>query len=104
MKQTKPTATPPINGSTNVTNKFVAALKTHYSAPLVKTFKQFRDGAIYFAVGLIIIYLANTAMDPSVWQELIVLFGLCLGAVGFVMAMLAQVRMVVSRIYHFFLK
>ena len=87
-----------------MTNKFVAALKAHYSAPLIKTFKQFRDGVIYFAVGLITIYLANSAMEPSAWQELIILFGLCLGAVGFVMAMLAQVRMVISRIYHFFSK
>lgn len=79
-------------------------MKAHYTSPLEKTFKQFRDGAIYFAVGLIAIYIANIAIEPSVWQELLVLFGLCLGAVGFIMAMLAQVRMIISRIYHFFSK
>lgn len=85
-------------------NKYVAALKQYYSAPLEKTFKQFRDNAIYFSVGLITIYLANTAMESSTLQEVIVLLGLCLTLYGFVMAMLAQIRMLISRLFLFFKK
>lgn len=80
------------------------ALKIYYTAPLEKTFRQFRNGAIYFAVGLIIIYLANTTITPSVKQEVIILAGLIMSAVGFIMAMLAQMRLVISRIVQFWNK
>jgi len=74
----------------------------HYSAPLLNSFKQFRTGAIFFAVGLIIVYLANTSLPPSSKQELIVLLGLIMAACGFVYAMLAHIRMIISRAYRFF--
>ncbi len=79
-------------------------LSEHYSAPLAKTFKQFRSGAIFFAVGLIIIYLANTTLPPSAKQEIIVLCGLIIAACGFVVAMLAHIRMLISRALAFFQK
>ncbi|MFL0809819.1 MAG: hypothetical protein K6L76_05340 [Agarilytica sp.] len=66
------------------------------------SFKKFRDGLIYFTVGFIIIYLARNTLEASLKQELIVLFGLVMIGIGFLMAMLAQTRMVISRILHFF--
>lgn len=84
--------------------KWLQALKIYYSAPLDKTFRQFRNGAIYFAVGLIMIYLANTSLPPSAQQELIILVGLIMGAIGFVIAMLAQVRLIIGRIVQFWNK
>ncbi|SMF43755.1 hypothetical protein SAMN02745866_02795 [Alteromonadaceae bacterium Bs31] len=77
-------------------------LSAHYSAPLSQTFKQFRSGAIFFAVGLIIVYLANTTLPPSAKQELIVLLGLLIAIGGFTVAMLAHIRMLISRALKFF--
>jgi len=71
------------------------------SAPLDKLFKKFRAGAIYFGVGGIMIYLANVALDASIMQELVMLAGLIMGAYGFVVAMAAQLRMILSRVYVF---
>ena len=82
--------------------KLLHWLKVYSSAPQIQTFKRFRDGAIYFAVGLITIYLANVSMTPSAKQEFIVLLGLCLTSLGFIMAMVAQIKLIVSRIFHFF--
>lgn len=76
----------------------------HYNVPLEVPFRQFRAGAIYFAVGLGAVLMANGYMAPSLWQELVVLCGLLLGGIGFVMAMLAQVRMVIARFVRFFSK
>ena len=78
------------------------ALRQHYTAPLHIIFKQFRDGAIYFTVGLMTVFMANAYMPPSVLQELIVLAGLVGGGIGFIMAMMAQVRIVIARIIKFF--
>lgn len=80
------------------------ALLIHYTAPLHKIFKQFRDGAIFFAVGMIIIYLAGTVLESSLNQELIILAGLIIAGAGFIVAMLAQIRMVISRIILFLKK
>lgn len=77
-------------------------LKEYYRAPLEVTFKKFRDGLIYFTVGFIIIYLAKNTLEASLKQELIVLFGLAMIAIGFFIAMLAQTRMIISRIVRFF--
>lgn len=65
-------------------------------------FRQFRAGVIYFGVGGIMIYLANTALEPSLRQEIVALAGIILLLIGFVIAISAQFRMVISRIYHFF--
>jgi len=79
-------------------------LDKHYSAPLEQTFKQFRAGVIFFTVGLIIIYLANTAMPQSAKQELIILLGLIITGCGFMVAMLAHIRMIISRAVKFLKK
>lgn len=77
-------------------------LKTYYSAPLNTSFHKFRNGLIYFSVGLIMIYMAHANMLPSASQEIVVLGGIVLSAVGFFIAMMAQIRMIISRIVHFF--
>jgi len=77
------------------------ALFIYYSAPQEQTFRKFRNGAIFFAVGLIIIYLASTTLEDSAKQELVVLFGLAITCVGFIAAMLAYIRIVIGRILVF---
>lgn len=76
-------------------------LKQYYSAPLNTSFHKFRNGLIYFSVGLIMIYIAHSSMLPSASQEVVVLAGILLSAVGFFIAMMAQVRMIISRIIQF---
>lgn len=83
--------------------QFKQALLSHYSAPLSTSFRQFRSGAIYFAVGLGMILMANASMAPSAKQEWVVLAGLLLGGCGFIIAMMAQMRMLISRLVQFFL-
>jgi len=85
-------------------NIFLAALKAHYQAPLEHSFRRFRNGIIYFTVGFIVVYLAQTNLAPSLKQELITLAGLIMIAIGFFIAMMAQVRMIISRIILFFNK
>lgn len=79
-----------------------AALKEHYTAPLETTFKQFRLGAMLFFLGGVMIYIAVNAIEASVRQEALLLMGLIVGGLGFAVAMLAQVRMLISRIVRFF--
>ncbi|MEJ2442768.1 MAG: hypothetical protein P8Y42_04810 [Exilibacterium sp.] len=79
------------------------ALLNHYTAPLEKPFRQFRNGAMFFFTGLVIVYCANQLLQPSLRQELAVLSGLLMLGAGFLLAMLAQVRLVISRILGFFL-
>ncbi len=78
-------------------------LKDYYTAPMESTFQKFRAGVIYFAVGLIIIYLANNTLPDSLKRDIVALFGLIMVAIGFFMAMMAQTRMVLSRIIRFFI-
>ena len=85
-----------------ISAKLLKWLKSYSATKQMHVFKQFRDGAIYFSVGLLTIYLANSTLAPSVSQEIIVLLGLVLTFIGFVMAMLAQIKLIASRLYHFF--
>lgn len=71
---------------------------------MATTFRRFRNGLIYFTVGLMIIYMGQQTLTPSLKQEWITLAGLVLATVGFLMAMLAHIRMVISRIVRFFRK
>lgn len=81
---------------------FTDKLEEFCSAPLNKLFIKFRAGVIYFGVGGIMIYLANSSLEPSIQQELVMLAGLILGSIGFFIAITAQLRMIISRIYAFF--
>lgn len=81
---------------------YLSALKNYYLTPLDRTFKSFRSGVIYFSVGLIFFYLANISIEPSAFQEVIILSSMLLAFIGFIMAMLAQTRMIISRLVRFF--
>lgn len=78
-----------------------AALYKHYTAPQLVQFKSLRNGFILFAFGLAAVLIANNQLESSLQQELIVLFGLIIGGLGFVLAMMAYVRIVISRIVSF---
>ncbi len=82
----------------------LAALKHHYSAPLSASFHKFRNGLIYFTVGFMIVFFAQANLPPSLKQELITLFGIIMIAIGFFIAMMAQIRMIISRIVKFFIE
>ena len=80
--------------------RYKQALLAHYSAPLGRVFRQFRNGAMVFFAGLAAVYL-STHMPASAKSEWVLLGGLVLVGIGFITAMLAQVRMVISRILRF---
>ncbi len=82
----------------------IDGLRRYYSAPLAQTFRKFRSGLIYFSVGLIVIYLAQSNLQPSLRQEIVTLCGIALLACGFFIAMMAHIRMIISRIVRFFLQ
>ena len=84
--------------------RIIEGLKDYYSSPLEQTFRRFRNGLIYFSVGMITIYLAQINLEASVKQELITAFGIFLVAIGFFIAMMAQIKMLISRIVFFFTK
>lgn len=84
-----------------VENRYLQALINHYGVPLEVIFKQFRLGVILFGMGLACIFVANTSLPSSITQELGVLIGLIILGMGFVVAMLAQVRLLISRILQF---
>ncbi len=81
-----------------------ALLSKHYSAPLTDSFHRFRNGLIYFTVGFMIVYYAHATLEDSLKLELITLFGLVMIAIGFFIAMMAQIRMIISRLVSFFKK
>ncbi|WP_255428902.1 hypothetical protein [Saccharophagus sp. K07] len=80
------------------------SVRAYYQVPMEVSFRQFRAGLIYFAVGLGTVLMANNYMEPSVTQELVVLGGLVLGGIGFIVALLGQSRLLVSRLLRFWLK
>jgi hypothetical protein len=86
----------------NEDESFIEKINAFCSAPLDALFRKFRAGVIYFGVGGITIYLANSALEPSIQQELVMLGGLLLGTIGFFIAIYAQLRMILSRIYNYF--
>ncbi len=72
--------------------------------PLAQSFKQFRLGAVLFFVGLLLVYLASQLLQPSLSQEIATLIGLCVIGLGFVIAISAQMRMLISRLVAFWRK
>ncbi|BCD97471.1 hypothetical protein [Marinagarivorans cellulosilyticus] len=83
-------------------SRYWQALIVHYSADPKLIFKQFRLGVIGFAIGLGLIIVANNNMPASIEQELCVLAGLIIGGVGFIVAMLAQMRLMIGRFVRFY--
>ncbi|NHN37759.1 hypothetical protein G8764_10670 [Pseudomaricurvus alcaniphilus] len=67
------------------------------------SFKQFKLGAMLFFFGGVLIYIAGTTLPPSTRQEILLLAGLVIGGFGFLIAMMAQLRMLISRLLRFFI-
>ena len=104
MKPEQRTKKPRRAGEQSLWQAIRAALARHYSAPLVVVFRQFRAGVIYFGVGLGTVLMANNHLTPSPGQELLILAGLVVTAIGFIIALLAETRLVISRIIQFLKK
>jgi len=81
---------------------WLEALKQHYTGSLDRGFQQFRLGVSFFFLGVVGLYIATQAIEPSLAQELVVLLSLIVGGIGFLIAMLAHFRMLVGRIIRFF--
>lgn len=77
-------------------------LYQHYSAPLAQSFAQFKLGAMVFFFGLVLVYMTQQLIEASLRQEVLSALGLAIAGLGFVMAMSAHVRMLISRLLHFF--
>ncbi len=82
-------------------NRYWQALVKHYTAPLAVTFKQFRLGFAFFLVGGVIIYGAQQLLQPSLAQEIYTLIGVLIGLTGFILALMAQMRLIISRLVRF---
>jgi len=80
---------------------FRKALYQHYITPPEQVFPRFRLGAMIFFWGLILIYGGSQLLTPSLTQELVILLALILIGVGFLMALMAQTRMLIGRILRF---
>ena len=78
------------------------ALLIHYTATQQTSFKQFRLGVVLFFLGMVIVYIAVNLWQASLQQEVILASGLILGGVGFIWALMAQLRMLISRFVRFF--
>ncbi|BFM20332.1 hypothetical protein [Gilvimarinus japonicus] len=83
---------------------FKQRLRHHIDVPLAISFRQFRLGSMIFFAGLVAIFGASQLLSPSLVQELTVLGGLLISALGFVIAMLAQARMMLGRLVAFWQK
>lgn len=82
---------------------FRKALYQHYITPPEQVFPRFKLGASLFLCGLVVIYAGSQLFTPSLTQEIIVLVGLIIIGIGFLMALMAQVRMFIGRILRFFI-
>lgn len=83
--------------------KLLNTLKSHYTAPMQQCFRQFKLGAMLFFTGLVGLYIAQTSMEDSLQQELVALGGVIMAGLGFLLAMLAQIRMLISRLLSIYL-
>ena len=63
-----------------------------------KTLKFYALGALLFFIGLGVIQWADKVLSPSIEQEAYALIGIIIGALGFTIAMLAQVLLIISRL------
>ncbi len=77
-------------------------LYQHYTANSRQVFQQFKLGSMLFFLGLVVIYSAHNLLSESLTQEIIVLLGLGILGLGFLIAMMAQVRSIIGRFLNFF--
>ena len=92
----------PLSTPSTFLQRWGVRLREHYSAPLSHIFKQFKLGAMTFFLGMVIVYSSLKSMPDSWQQELVLLTGLIAVGVGFLIAMLAQTRMLIARLIQFF--
>lgn len=69
-----------------------------------KGFRQFRLGMSLFFCGMVFIYCAHQLLPPSFKQELLAGLAVILVVVGFVMAIVAEGRLILARFVDFFFK
>lgn len=86
----------------NIIHDMGRALRAHFSAPLAKSFAQFKLGSMLFFFGLVTVYMAQQLLEDSLRQELITALGLAIAGLGFIVALSAHVRMMISRLWLFF--
>ena len=55
-----------------------------------------------FFFGLVLVYMTQQLVEDSLRQEIFSVIGLIIAAIGFLIAMSAHVRMLISRLLHFF--
>ncbi len=79
-----------------------AILKAHYTAPPDISLRQFRLGLSLFFCGMVALFGAHQLMEPSLRQEIVVLLALMILGSGFIIAMMAQVRLIITRLWRFF--
>jgi uncharacterized membrane protein YcjF (UPF0283 family) len=65
-----------------------------------KTLRLYALGALLFFIGLGVIQWADKLLEPSLQQESYALVGTVVGGLGFVIAMLAQVLLIINRFKH----
>ena len=107
MKNLKSTETDKKSPSQTLPNIKQALLKQallkHYTqTPAHLIFQRFKLGAMLFFLGLVIIYGGYQLLDESLVQEIVVLIGVILIGGGFLLAMLAQIRLLIGRLIHIF--
>ncbi|GAB1268632.1 hypothetical protein NBRC116493_18850 [Aurantivibrio infirmus] len=66
------------------------------------SFKQFKLGASIFFLGFVLLYCANVLIVPSLKQELMALLSISLIGLGFLLAVVAEVRFLLYRGIQFF--
>lgn len=79
-----------------------ALLKHYTQSPTYEIFQRFKLGAMLFFLGLVIIYGGYQLLEESLAQEIVVLLGVLLIGSGFLIAMLAQIRLLIGRLIHIF--
>ncbi len=75
----------------------------HYTGFDQQIFQRFRLGGALFFVGAVIFYIASAQLQPSLLQESVILMALLIGGGGFLLAMSAQLRLLIGRLVRFWL-
>jgi len=65
-------------------------------------FRRFRLGLSIFFTGMVFLYASNQLLEPSLKQEIASLICIVIISAGFMLAIISEVRFVLSRIIQFF--
>ena len=69
---------------------------------LDRTFQRFRLGVALFFVGFVILYTADQALSPSLAQEIFAALAVIIIAMGFGLAVVAELLFIGYRVWQFF--